>query len=64
MSRISASHQHVHVPLQVEKARQALNNELEELSERLDEAGGATAAQVRWNDTTFFQADYLNLLPL
>ena len=31
---------------QVEKARQALNHELEELSERLDEAGGATSTQV------------------
>ena len=31
---------------QVEKQRAALNMELEELGERLDEAGGATAAQV------------------
>ena len=30
----------------VEKQRAALNGELEELSERLDEQGGATAAQV------------------
>ena len=30
----------------VEKQRVALNGELEELSERLDEQGGATAAQV------------------
>ena len=32
--------------LQVEKQRAELTRELDELSERLDEAGGATAAQV------------------
>ena len=31
----------------VEKQRSSLQNELDELSERLDEAGGATQAQVR-----------------
>ncbi len=31
----------------MEKQRATLNMEMEELSERLDEAGGATAAQVR-----------------
>lgn len=35
--------------LQAEKARSELQRELEELSERLDEAGGATAAQVEMN---------------
>lgn len=34
---------------QVEKQRADLNRELEELSERLDEAGGATAAQIDLN---------------
>ena len=33
--------------VQVEKQRAELQRELEDLSERLDEAGGATAAQVR-----------------
>ncbi len=33
----------------VEKQRNNLNNELAELSERLDEAGGATAAQMDLN---------------
>ena len=33
--------------LQTEKQRAELNRELEEISERLDEAGGATQAQVR-----------------
>ena len=33
----------------VEKQRSSLQNELDELSERLDEAGGATQAQVRGN---------------
>lgn len=32
--------------LQVEKQRAELSRELEDLSERLDEAGGATSAQV------------------
>ena len=31
----------------VEKQRQALQQELDDLAERLDEAGGATQAQVR-----------------
>ena len=31
----------------VEKQRSELSRELDDLSERLDEAGGATAAQVR-----------------
>lgn len=31
---------------QVEKQRSELSRELEDLSERLDEAGGATSAQV------------------
>ena len=34
---------------QAEKQRNELNRELEELGERLDEAGGATAAQVDLN---------------
>ena len=34
---------------QVEKQRADLNRELEELGERLDEAGGATAAQIDLN---------------
>ena len=33
----------------MEKQRNQLNNELAELSERLDEAGGATAAQMDLN---------------
>lgn len=33
----------------VEKQRADINRELEELSERLDEAGGATSAQVELN---------------
>lgn len=33
--------------VQVEKQRQELARELDELSERLDEAGGATSAQVQ-----------------
>lgn len=33
---------------QVEKQRAELNRELEDLSERLDEAGGATSAQVHF----------------
>lgn len=37
------------ISLQVEKQRNELNRELDELSERLDEAGGATAAQVELN---------------
>ena len=36
----------------VEKQRSSLQNELDELSERLDEAGGATQAQVREKLTT------------
>lgn len=36
-------------PRQVEKQRTELSRELEELGERLDEAGGATAAQVELN---------------
>ena len=35
----------------VEKQRSSLQNELDELSERLDEAGGATQAQVREKHT-------------
>jgi len=35
--------------MQVEKQRNEVNRELEELSERLDEAGGATAAQMDLN---------------
>jgi hypothetical protein len=35
--------------LQIEKQRQDLSRELDELAERLDEAGGATAAQVELN---------------
>ena len=31
----------------IEKQRSALQNELDDLSERLEEAGGATQAQVR-----------------
>ena len=31
---------------QIDKQRQEANRELDELAERLDEAGGATAAQV------------------
>lgn len=38
----------VHCP-QTEKQRADLNRELEELSERLDDAGGATAAQLELN---------------
>ena len=34
---------------QIEKQRNELNRELEELGERLDEAGGATAAQIDLN---------------
>ncbi len=43
---------------QVEKQRSALSNELSDLSERLDEAGGATQAQLdlnkkrEWHSTT------------
>ena len=35
--------------LKVEKQRGELNRELEDLSERLDEAGGATSAQIELN---------------
>lgn len=35
--------------LQVEKQRNEVNRELDDLSERLDEAGGATAAQMELN---------------
>lgn len=34
--------------LQVEKQRAEVTRELEDLSERLDEAGGATSAQVNY----------------
>lgn len=34
---------------QVEKQRQEVSRELDELGERLDEAGGATAAQIELN---------------
>lgn len=34
---------------QVEKQRAELNRELEDLAERLDEAGGATSAQIELN---------------
>ena len=34
---------------QVEKQRSELNHELEDLAERLDEAGGATSAQIELN---------------
>ena len=36
-------------PQQVEKQRTELTRELEDISERLDEAGGATAAQIELN---------------
>ena len=36
-------------PIQVEKQRGELNRELEDLAMRLDEAGGATSAQVELN---------------
>ena len=35
--------------LKVEKQRAELNRELEDLAERLDEAGGATSAQIELN---------------
>lgn len=50
-SKITTWSWHSSVPqtLQVEKQRAEISRELEELSERLDEAGGATAAQVELN---------------
>lgn len=38
-----------YVLLQAEKARNEMQNELEELGDRLDEAGGATQAQMEVN---------------
>jgi len=36
--------------VQVEKQRAELQRELDDLSQRLDEAGGATQAQVSWRE--------------
>lgn len=44
-----------------EKARQEMQNELEELGDRLDEAGGATQAQMELNKKRFAWKDFFRM---